>query len=267
MIKRDINTRCGVFDSRAVYRNSLSTESRICETYEIELFCEDGGTSYIDGVAHEVRRGMMLCCPAGTVRHSRLHVKCYYLKLSPASPEAELLSRIIGVRYMEGEELDRLAMLFFRFISVYLSSRDDSLANLRLTGIFYEMLYVIEKGEMAPDSSRIASLSLSSVIQIKEYLDKNYKGKCTLAGIAARVNLSPNYLQTIFRRAMGVTPLEYVTRRRISEAKRMIAMESLSFSEISAELGFSSQSHFNKVFLERVGVTPNEYRRQLAESY
>ena len=97
MIKRDINARCGVFDSRAVYRNSLSTESRICETYELEFFCEDGGTSYIDGVAHEVRRGMMLCCPAGTVRHSRLHVKCYYLKLSPTSPEAELLSGIIGV--------------------------------------------------------------------------------------------------------------------------------------------------------------------------
>ncbi|MBP3397122.1 MAG: helix-turn-helix transcriptional regulator [Clostridia bacterium] len=55
--------------------------------------------------------------------------------------------------------------------------------------------------------------------------------------------------------------------RRIEQARRLISAGDKSMLEIALELGFCSQSHFNKVFKKETGMTPAAYRRGMLERY
>ena len=57
-----------------------------------------------------------------------------------------------------------------------------------------------------------------------------------------------------------MTPLQFVTRERITRAQQMIRETSRSLIEIGLEIGYTSPSHFAQVFRRVVGVTPTEFR-------
>ena len=54
--------------------------------------------------------------------------------------------------------------------------------------------------------------------------------------------------------------VDYINKMRLKEAVRMLVTEKASVSEISAATGFSSVNYFNKVFKNRYGISPREYR-------
>ena len=103
--------------------------------------------------------------------------------------------------------------------------------------------------------------------EAREYINENYTQDCSLSKIAEAVRVSPNYLHTAFSRGFGVTPYEYALRKRLEKAKRLIMAGEKSMLEIALELGFCSQSHFNKLFKEREGVTPAQYRAGILSRY
>jgi AraC family transcriptional regulator len=62
---------------------------------------------------------------------------------------------------------------------------------------------------------------------------------------------------------MGAPPHRYVSRRRLENAKDMIATGRASLGEIALDSRFSSQSSFTRAFRRATGMTPAEYRRTL----
>ncbi len=78
--------------------------------------------------------------------------------------------------------------------------------------------------------------------------------------IAKELSVSRVYLSEHFRGETGYTVKEYITRMKIREAKNLLRNSERPIIEISEALGFSSQSHFNRVFKSNTGMTPREYR-------
>ena len=64
-----------------------------------------------------------------------------------------------------------------------------------------------------------------------------------------------------FRNAVGTTVMDYILRTRIMMAKDMLDNENMTVTEISNKCGFSSLSYFSRVFKEKTGKTPVEYRK------
>jgi AraC family transcriptional regulator len=60
-----------------------------------------------------------------------------------------------------------------------------------------------------------------------------------------------------------MTPLEYVTRERITRTQQMIRETSHSLIDIGLKVGYTSPSHFAQIFRRVVGVTPTEFRSSL----
>jgi len=98
--------------------------------------------------------------------------------------------------------------------------------------------------------------------EVKNFIRKNYPHNITLEEISNFVFLSPGYLSKIFKEELGCTVMEYVTRVRIEEAKKMLLNTMFNIDEISEKLGYSDPSYFAKVFRRTEGISPREFRKQ-----
>jgi AraC-like DNA-binding protein len=85
-------------------------------------------------------------------------------------------------------------------------------------------------------------------------------GLPSVAWCAGELNLSANYFGDLVKKETGKTAQEYIQSKLIDVAKEKIFDQSKSVSEIAYELGFKYPQHFSRVFKQRVGYTPNEYR-------
>ena len=80
--------------------------------------------------------------------------------------------------------------------------------------------------------------------------------------IAATLFMSRSHLSTRFKNEAGMNLTEYIHYIKISEAKHLLAHTNKNLSIISNYLGYSSQSHFTRMFKKIVGVSPIEYREK-----
>ena len=104
-------------------------------------------------------------------------------------------------------------------------------------------------------------LSASCRRRIVDFIEAHLGDDLSVAQLAQEVGLSPNHFANCFTVSFGQPPYRYVLRRRIQEALRLLSLSSRSIAEIAMDLGFSSQSHFTKVFREHTGMTPSGARR------
>lgn len=95
---------------------------------------------------------------------------------------------------------------------------------------------------------------------VLEYVNDHYAANISLEDIAQKFNLTPNYLSTLFKRRFGVKFTDYLTDLRLNRAKQLLAGSNLSVRAISEQIGYFSQSHFNKVFQKKENCSPLEYR-------
>lgn len=101
---------------------------------------------------------------------------------------------------------------------------------------------------------------------ILKYLDDNYREKITLQNLAVRFNVSVSYISHEFSKNYKTSPINYVIKRRMTEAKLALTNSNLSLNEISFQVGYNNVDHFTKLFVNHVGCTPSEYRKQFKRS-
>lgn len=88
-----------------------------------------------------------------------------------------------------------------------------------------------------------------------------------LASMAAPAAMSAFHFQRTFTRAFGETPLEFLTRRRMEEARRLLVRTDLPVTEVCLAVGYESLGTFSVRFRERTGYAPSEYRRAVRRSF
>ena len=98
---------------------------------------------------------------------------------------------------------------------------------------------------------------------LNEYFDSGKLvalGFPTVTYCAEQLNLSTNYFGDLIKKETGRTALDHIQSKLINEAKAMMFDTDKSISEIAHQLGFNYQQHFTRLFKQKVGVTPIEFR-------
>lgn len=94
------------------------------------------------------------------------------------------------------------------------------------------------------------------------YIQEHFTEPITLDDIANSIMVSKSECCRCFKRALDVTPFEYLMKYRITEStKQMHRKRNESISEIAGNVGFNNTSYFNKIFKKYMGCTPTEYRK------
>ncbi len=99
------------------------------------------------------------------------------------------------------------------------------------------------------------------------FIAHNYADRITVQDIANYVGIHPNYLMNLFRKVIGMSVMQYVTRHRLSQAQVQLMDTNLTILTIAMNTGFGSQSRFYEAFREHFGgMSPGAFRKQFHPS-
>jgi AraC-like DNA-binding protein len=147
-----------------------------------------------------------------------------------------------------------------------MSRLNAGVASVLGKGIFSvnETLYHI--ADALAHKRRASSESQHIAFKAMAYIHSFYAEPISRSDVAAHVGLSERHLTRCFHQEVGLTPITYLNRYRVRQAKALLEAGQKGITEIAVEVGFSSSSYFTRVFREEVGVSPREYLRSRAAS-
>ena len=100
----------------------------------------------------------------------------------------------------------------------------------------------------------------NSLKSMHEFPDKEW----TIEQLATKAGMSRSLYCKAFKNAVGETPMGYLTNWRIIKAKERLSASKENISEVASKVGYQSEAAFNRLFKAKVGVTPANYRKQVA---
>lgn len=111
----------------------------------------------------------------------------------------------------------------------------------------------------------IAIIKCPNAIKIvKKYIEKNYsKEDFSLLDAAEYMNLSPQHLSRLFKKEVGITFVDYLTRVRTRKSIELLCQNDMKIYEIAEKVGYSSQHYFSSVFKKETGMSPIDYRKKI----
>jgi signal transduction histidine kinase/DNA-binding LacI/PurR family transcriptional regulator/AraC-like DNA-binding protein len=126
-------------------------------------------------------------------------------------------------------------------------------------GLFstYEVMAQVEA--ILNRSKRLGSVAQRIVRQASAYIHEHYPENLSRIEIARHLNVSEHYLTRCFRQEMGITPVVYLNRYRIRQAKTLLEQGETNVTEVALAVGFSDSNYFGRLFRREVGIAPGAY--------
>jgi AraC-like DNA-binding protein len=147
-----------------------------------------------------------------------------------------------------------------------LTERDMARLNRGVATILEKGMFSLEDTLAHIEAALVGKQKLGSEAQrlvrrAMAYLHEHYTEAVSREELARHVGMNSDYLTYCFRKELGMTPIAYLNRYRINQAKLLLAERQLSITQVGMAVGFSDSGYFSRVFRKEVGVSPEAYRR------
>ncbi|KRF42269.1 helix-turn-helix domain-containing protein [Paenibacillus sp. Soil787] len=98
---------------------------------------------------------------------------------------------------------------------------------------------------------------------IFQHINANFRGSVSIQNIAKEFNVNANYVSQLFKKEVGTTFTEYVSKLRIEYACKLIASTDMSINEIAEKAGYDDYFYFSRIFKRLMGTSPSNYRKHV----
>ncbi len=134
----------------------------------------------------------------------------------------------------------------------------DVLADLSLQELLIHIAQCQNLKQVREDGGYTAHPQLNAVLQL---IKMQMSEKLHLPKIASQVGLSVASLYRLFKRELGISPLEYIVLERIKMAKKLLKDRTIYVKNVSFEVGFDDCNYFIRAFKHHEGITPKQYQQ------
>lgn len=235
-------------------KKKLTDSSVICCEYSSSIFTE---TIFSDERLEQKLINALHSCNVGT---ALTYFDVWFDGLIKYNPNIFSITKSIQyftyclMRCLESESgIDNTFSSMFNFVQdlqhIYSSSElQDSLRELILyTNFLFESI-------ASKKQSRIVGF-------VTQYINENYTLDLSLNDLADLANINANYLSTHFKTETGMSVVEYITFTRLEKAKEMLQKTNLKIVDIANLAGYHDVKYFMRIFKNKIGITPNDYRK------
>ena len=231
------------------------------------FICDGEGWLKIGGEEYYPKPGQLYLMPAG-VRQSYSAVSPntftkYWCHFTAKIGELNLFDIIKVEDFIEVRDYILIESLFRKMI---LSKGSGEITSvLRTNSAILELISYFLENSAAETVDLAKTESFKRLNIITDYIEKNIKENISIEELAQVVHLHPNYLIRFFRKHLGITPIHYINRRRIEEAKRLIIASGSdeTLSDLSSKVGINDIYYFSKLFKEYTGFTPTQFKKMV----
>lgn len=130
------------------------------------------------------------------------------------------------------------------------------LANFYLFHFLAAFLFLGQNTQPGLDED---SWTVSRAIQI---MQNNLDQRLTIEELASQADLSPSHFSALFKKAMGVAPIDYFINLRMQKASQLLNESDLNIKNIALSMGYEDPYYFSRIFKKCIGLSPNQHRNQ-----
>ncbi len=180
-----------------------------------------------------------------------------------------LLAEVVPPKKLSQSEFDEFDTLYRQILTEF--KRDSVYKNKVIGNLFAVLLFKIKENfwmaynpieEGLRDSQIVKSFKKLLETEFNELLKHNPNGvKLQVQYFAQKLNLHPNYLNSVIKSKTGRTVNDWITKRTLSIAKFLLTNTAHSSKEIAYRLGFSEPTHFSRFFKKHTQLSPGTFRK------
>lgn len=167
------------------------------------------------------------------------------------------MTKPVVIRPQESSALQRICY------KMYSAQKTDKMyCDYSCSGYVYD--YLIEFHHfMDSKLNKLRNERNKLLLPVLNYIDDNFRSDFPLTALADLAGITPQHLCRVFKETMNMRPVEYLTQKRLSEAKRLLQRNEQSISEIAVLSGFTDVRYFSTVFKKHEGMTPMDYKKRI----
>lgn len=223
-----------------------------------------------------VDAGTVQFVPADGEVHALIH-RChpghqFYMLLIPRAhlqsvTESEGISTVPELRHSLSHH-DTLLTSCMARVSRYADNPSGTVDGGRELAARSLILRLMEiNGCRLPEWTADASVfEQSTLADLVAYIDEHLRLAPSLSDMSVRVGLSPSHFAKKFRHSTGLSLHRFINRRRIGKSLELLKAKTSTLTGAALDLGFSSQSHFTRLFSDHTGMTPAKFRKQFRQT-
>lgn len=219
------------------------------EYYELVYYCSGDGMSTVEKDGCKIASNVCAVIPPHK-QHEEYHLKDSRVFCIGFYCDAPLCAGVY--KDVHGE-------LYATVRSIVAEIRDQlpsykEMVSLKLQELVLQLLRLQE----APSKPGMKNFEYAV-----SYIAQNFHEKIILQDVAKQLHLSYDYFQHRFKELMGESPQQFLIRKRLEAAERMLMEENISITEIAQRCGFSNSAQFSAMFKQSRKKTPREVKKKV----
>lgn len=247
--------------------------------YHLVLFTEGGGTHAIDFKTFKVEPYQIYFMIPGQVHSWSFEGKVdgYVIHFSAGFFQSFLLANnyLDQLSFFSGDINDAVINIQPEFrpkvISIFEDIINESENPARMgfdmiRALLLQLFISISRIHAGPEQKQLSSYNSTLLKNFRKLIEQNFSKMKLPKEYAELLYITPNHLNAICNDVLGVSAGDVIRERVLLEAKRLLINLDLSVSEIAGSLNFSDNSYFSKFIKKYTGSTPEEFRKNNANS-
>ncbi|RUS46873.1 AraC family transcriptional regulator [Cohnella sp. AR92] len=233
---------------------------------ELIFVARGRGVIKIDRQLHAVEAGDLLVYNQGVIHEECSSPACplgvYYCGVKVPYDEkygTDLISRDVLPQIPTHEDSEKLQSLFAALHQEFVQRKDGF--EIVCSGLLTAIIALVRRmSEDRPPACKKDPDTLAA--RMKEYLDRNYLKHLALNDIAEAFHMNAYYLAHVFKDKYDDSPINYMLRRRMEEATRLLMHTDMKVVEIAGFLGYENANYFTNLFRKTMGESPTQFKKK-----